>query len=281
MARKKYTKVLRGLGPRQVAAKENWPSDYFTGERRPPSPRTLLGDVDYERLIYILEFYPKRADAAAKLGVSTRTLRRYIHEGIPPGAKLTRRKQAAVFTGLKRREAYANLQDKPIKKTPVQIMRYLSGTRTDTVYIDGADYMQVLHLLLSKCHAKDSHGYPLYLSYSMTLKFDLGDVPELQGFWDKDNAHFIPVDSDDFKKMKKELKPSEIAALSFVTIAADHPFISTARVAMTQGACSGDDYVMQLQHAFGLAYMRPVSIVFYKPRPYMIPGSGLLMPGEE
>ncbi len=265
MARKKYTKAQRGLGPRQVAAKENWPTDINTGERRPPSPRTLLGDVDYNRLIKTLQHYPTNKAAAVALGVSDRTLRRYLHEGIPPTAKLSRRKLASVHSGAIRRAEYADLKGtgKPPRK--IEIHRHLQGTQTDTVYIEGLGPMDVLEILFAACVSQK------YMTYSITLKFDIGAEHSLTGWFEPETGRFIPVDSDEWNKIKKHMTRDQRESLSLVSILSNHPFVSTRPVGISQGyICDPQDYEDQIYNAFNRPYMRPVSIVFYKPKPKML-----------
>jgi hypothetical protein len=261
VARKKYTKAQRGLGPREVAAKENWPTDIHTGERRPPSPRTLLGDVDYNRLIKTLQLYPTNKDAAAALGVSDRTLRRYLHEGIPPNAKLSRKKLAAVHSGARRRAEYAKLKNAPIIPRKIPIHRHLGGTQTDTIYIEGMGPFDVLEILYKACLSG------LYMTYSITLKFDIGVEHSITGWFEPETGRFIPVDSKEWNETKKNLTRSQREGLSLVTILNNHPFVATRPVAVMPGnLCDPAEYEEQIHNAFNRPYMRPVSIVFYKPR---------------
>ncbi len=249
--------------PRAVAARENWPRDYWTGEPRPPSPRQLLGDIDYQRLIKIMQLAPSKAQAARDLGVSPRTLGRYLDFGIPPGAKLSRVKQAAIHRVYVKKANDLEMRGYEIKRKEVFIQRHLSNTRTDTYYIDGADTEDVKKLLYNACLSQQ------YMTYSMTLKFDLDalGIVELKGFFDKYSGQFVEVDSKEWKEMKKGMTKAEREALSFVVIAAANPFLSTDHIPIQFGdMCSADEYADQINHAFGRPYTRPVSIVFYKPR---------------
>ena len=122
--------------------------------KRRPSAREFSASDAYNRLIYIVQSSANMADAARRLGKSTRTLRRWKSEGIPDStlAKAeVSRKISRVSAGFKSAETRLEKQKKHKELKITFYERNYGGAIVRHYPVENLPYEALLEILMIEC----------------------------------------------------------------------------------------------------------------------------------
>lgn len=145
------------------------PTSAIAGHRLPSS------HPDYHRLLNVLAYADTSQEIADKLGVSTRTLRRWKQNGIP---EKSRAKQHAKLVSINQ---YVNKRVKQIEKQTgvhpeprplytIHTSKY-DGSRVHYVYVEGASCARIQEILLTLCATQSRiTGLPYFAGFYLSIR---------------------------------------------------------------------------------------------------------------
>lgn len=208
-----------------------------SGGVRPPK-RGFMQQAAYQKLKTVLHLSSTNKEAAKRLGISERTLRRWKSQGVPPksqekyGLKISR-----VAGGLKAAEQ----RKAPSQRKEPRAFYYYrehGGIRTKHFVVDGAPYDELLYILVSECFKEK------YSGFSLLLKLDA----PFSGIWDGENRY----SEKDLHKMSSKERRETRSTGSWLDITMSDPFISTRIFPLIPGRCHPDEFAEILNHYFGM-----------------------------
>lgn len=203
-----------------------------------PRGRGFMQAPAYQNLKTILHLSDSNKEAAARLGISDRTLRRWKANGIPEKSKQKYgRKIAHVSGGLKSAE---HRKPPSVRKEPRSFYYYRNygGVRTKHWVVDGAPYDELLYILVHECNKE------IYSGFSFLLKLEA----PFSGIWDGENKY----PENDLQKMSSKDRREIRSSGSWLDITMSDPFISTRLMPLLPERCHPDEFIEALNHYHGL-----------------------------
>lgn len=192
----------------------------------------------YEHLKTILHLTGTNKEAAKRLGISERTLRRWKSHGIPAKSQLLYgTKISRVAGGLKSAETRKPPNARK-EYRPFYYYRDYGGVRTKHFVVDGASYDALLYILVRECYKEK------YSGFSLLLKLDA----PFSGIWDGENRY----SERDLQKMSSRERRETRSTGSWLDVSMSDPFISTRIFPLLPGRCHPDEFAETLNHYFGM-----------------------------
>jgi len=195
--------------------------------KRRPSAREFSASDAYNRLIYIIQNSENMADAARRLGKSTRTLRRWKSEGIPDSTLAkpeVSQKIIRVSAGFKSAETRLEKQKKHKELKITFYERNYGGAIVRHYPVGNLPYEALLEILMIECLRQ-----PKTVAYTFLLKFEA----PFSGLWDGETL----VSDDELRTMAKKDAQYARDHGSWINVAMNDPFTST-RLIDFKNTCS-------------------------------------------
>lgn len=195
--------------------------------KRCPSAREFGASDAYNRLIYIIQNSETMADAARRLGRSTRTLRRWKSEGIPDRSlfkdnnqlsnKISRVSGAFKAAATRQEKPQQKPTQKPPKKKELRYTFYernYGGSIVRHYPVEFLPYEALLEILMMECLRQ-----PKTVAYTFLLEFNA----PFSGMWDGET---LTSDEQLSLMMKSEVKNIRNNG-SWIDVSMSDPFTST------------------------------------------------------
>lgn len=202
--------------------------------------------ADYQRLVFVLQNSKSNKEAAEKIGVSERTIRRWKTFGVPNKSE-HKKDITKVARNIRRRLSNIppSLQPDP---RPLFYYRTFGGVRTKYYIVAGLSYETILNIITDECKKG------IYSAYAFLLKFEI----PFTGVWTGAEA-FDVYDIDAMTaKERRQLRD----AGSWVSVTEREPYLSTRLMPVIKGRCDPDDFAEDLSHYFGLNYTKIYEVRF-------------------
>jgi hypothetical protein len=206
-----------------------------------PTSKHFSGVPAYKRLVYILQHSASNKEAAARIGVSDRTIRRWKALGIPDKSiKQHAKRLREVSYQIQRKEQNIPPSSRP-EPRPVYYYREFGGIRTKYWIVEGLPYDAILEILMRECLKE------IYSGYTLLLKVN---VP-FEGVWLGDDV----ITRQDLEKTPLRDRRKIREAGSWVEVTMQKPYISTKIYPLIPGFCHPDDFADTVSHFYGSSYL--------------------------
>lgn len=246
--------------PHQVKPKrQRKPSVPKPIKGRRASAREFSASDLYNKLIEILHISETNQQSADRLGISTRTLRRWKSEGIPAPRtekqKQTHKKISTVYSNITRQQKRQEQKQKPpTEKRIIYYDRFYGKAKVRHFPVENMPYEAIRELLLKECLKQ-----PRTVSYNFLLKL---------------SSPFSGIfDGEEFTSEKKlaSISKSDAKAIrnngSWLDIAKNDPFVNTRLFAYTD-MCDISEIDSVIDMFFGKPYITIYEIRSKYRRPY-------------
>lgn len=223
------------------------------------SIKSKKDNAAYRNFIKLLHFTKTNKEAAKRLGVSDRTIRRWKADGIPIKNQVAHNKKIKnVLTGLRVREENLPIEKRIVPRSIFYWQSFFSGApRIKRWLVDGAEYDELLHIILRECSVEYAPDVPWFSSFSFVLKFTSPFV----GLWDGENF----TSEDDLKQLTSREKIEARKNGSWIDSATSQ-FISSRRQSLDTDKCKHDpqEYIEFLNKYFYSKYTEIYEIKFFE-----------------
>jgi DNA-binding transcriptional regulator YdaS (Cro superfamily) len=224
---------------------------------KPRAQRKIINTPLYQRMIYVDQYAKTNKEAAARLGISERSLRRWKRDGISNRAsqspKYTSKINRVAAGIVSSQQRLPTEQRRELRPVWYYHRQYYTDARSKIYKTAGATYEQLLEIVLRECYRGG------YTGFSFELKFNA----PFEGFMSMDNSIMSYAQYQALpKRQQKEVRD----LMCFIQVNMDKPFFRSHKIALIPDDCHPDNFTTTLDNFFHMPNVDITNIKFDEPR---------------